>query len=196
MKRLFLAIAALLLAPAVSFAQQNGKNTNSGVEIWYEGELNVGYGFGGTLSMSGISGDADYGRPFVETVHGVRITPYAFVGGGLGIQYATDKAWKTAMMPIFLNVKGLYPVTKNLAPYVSVDLGYSACLTSSSGELDEMGLDIKGGFYASCGVGLTYKRLNFGLGLQHQGGKLADKETGVGVNASVNSFFLKVGIKF
>ncbi len=30
------------------------------------------------------------------------------------------------------------------------------------------GIDLKGGFYASYGLGINYKRFNLGLGLQHQ----------------------------
>lgn len=188
MKKFFLLVAAaVLMAPAASFAQKmtatninrekTYQTTQHSVDIWYEGELNVGYGFNGKMDGEKVK----YGRPFVETVHGVRITKYAFVGAGLGFQYATNKELKTGVMPIFIDLKGYYPVSENLAPYVAIDLGYSAVLTS---EFE----DLKGGMYASYGLGLNYKRLNFGLGLQHQGFKDFDK--------GINSFFLKVGIKF
>lgn len=193
MKKILLLVAAIVLTiPATSLAQ----TANEGVAVWYEGELNVGYGFGGTFSLSGVSGNATYGRPFIETVHGARITPYAFVGAGLGVQYATDTEWQTAVMPVFLNLKGLYPVTKDFAPYLSVDLGYSVGLSSTGYIFSENECTLKGGFYASCGIGLSYKRLNFGLGLQHQGMKIEDLYSDIGIHASVNSFFLKIGVKF
>lgn len=186
MKKLILLIAAVaMMAPAASFAQKI-TSTNisrektyetSSVSVWYEGEVNVGYGLNGKVDGE----DAKYGRPFVETVHGVRITKYAFVGAGVGFQYVTDDFWKAGMMPIFLNLKGYYPVSESFAPYVSVDLGYSAVLTSEADGL-------KGGMYASYGLGLNYKRLNFGFGMQHQNFKDFDK--------GINSFFVKVGLKF
>lgn len=84
MKKLFILIAAALLAaPAASFAQKTTvtrvnrertyKTSSHNVDIWYEGELNIGYGTGGTLKADGESEDAKYTRPFIETVHGVRI---------------------------------------------------------------------------------------------------------------------------
>lgn len=107
MKKLFILIAAALLAaPAASFAQKTTvtrvnrertyKTSSHNVDIWYEGELNIGYGTGGTLKADGESEDAKYTRPFIETVHGVRITPYAFAGLGIGFQYAYDKTGRSA----------------------------------------------------------------------------------------------------
>jgi len=206
MKKFFILIAAAMLAaPAVSFAQKTTvtrvnrektyKTNTHAVDIWYEGELNIGYGMGGTLKEDGDSEDAKFARPFIETVHGVRITRYAFAGLGVGFQYAYDEEWKVGMMPVFLDLKGFYPVTDDFAPYVAFDLGFSSGIVGTKDLWDEEGLDLKGGFYASYGIGLNYKRLNFGLGLQHQGMKFAyDGETGDGF--SVNSFFVKVGLKF
>lgn len=200
---LFLAVA-LLSAPAASFAQKmtvtninrekTYKTTEHRVEIWYEGELNLGYGLAGKLKGD-LDGDAKYSRPFIETVHGVRITKYAFVGAGLGFQYATDKAWEVGMMPVFLNLKGYYPVSEHFAPYVSVDLGYGIGVTGTKDFAEEEGLDLKGGMYASYGIGLNYKRLNVGLGWQHQGMK-AEYDGDEAGKFRVNSFFVKVGLKF
>lgn len=74
----------------------NLQTSSHNVDIWYEGELNIGYGTGGTLKADGESEDAKYTRPFIETVHGVRITPYAFAGLGIGFQYAYDKTGRSA----------------------------------------------------------------------------------------------------
>lgn len=206
MKKL-LVLAAILLAamPAASFAQKTTvtrvnrektyRTTNHDISIWYEGELNLGYGMGGTIKADGESADAKYGRPFIETVHGVRITKYAFAGLGVGFQYATGKEWKTGMVPLFLDLKGYYPVTEDFAPYVAIDLGYGMGVVGTKDFYGEKGMDLKGGFYASYGIGLNYKRLNFGLGWQHQGMKFKyEGESSDGF--SVNSFFVKVGLKF
>ncbi len=196
-KLLIMTVVAIFAAPMVSQAQkttvtrvnrEKTYQTNSHkVDIWYEGELNVGYGMGGTSKFDGESMDAHYGRPFIETVHGVRITQYAFVGAGVGFQYACDEQWTVGMMPVFLDLKGYYPVNDDFAPYVAIDLGFSFGVAETKNFAD--GGDLKGGFYASYGIGLNYKRLNFGLGWQHQGMKIED-------SFSVNSFFVKVGLKF
>ncbi len=202
MKRLVLLIAAAaMIVPATSFAQKitatnvnrekTYQTTSHKVDIWYEGEVNIGYGVGGSFTGD-FDGDAKYGRPFIETVHGVRITKYAFVGAGIGFQYATDKNWEVGMMPVFLNLKGYYPVSENFAPYVSVDLGYGIGVAGTKDFADEEGIDLKGGFYASYGLGLNYKRLNFGLGWQRQNMKFSEGDGKFGVS----SFFVKVGLKF
>lgn len=205
MKKLFILIAAALVAaPVVAFAQKTTvtrvnrektyKTSTRSVDIWYEGELNLGFGTGGTIKAGGESADAKYARPLIETVHGVRITKYAFAGVGVGFQYAYDDQWKVGMMPVFLNLKGYYPVSEHFAPYVSIDLGYGAGVVGTK-DFGEEGLDLKGGFYASYGIGLNYRRLNFGLGWQHQGMKFKYAgESGDGFG--VNSFFVKVGLKF
>lgn len=203
MKRVVLLIAAAaMMAPATLFAQKitatsvsrekTYQSTTHSVDIWYEGELNLGYGTAGTVK--GDEGDAKFARPFIETVHGVRITKYGFVGAGVGFQYVTDKEWEIGMMPVFLNLKGFYPVTENFAPYVSFDLGYGIGLLGTKDFADEEGLDLKGGFYGSYGIGLNYKRLNFGFGWQHQGMKF--DYDGEADKFSVNSFFVKIGLKF
>ena len=206
MKKLFiLTVVAMLTAPVVSFAQKTTvtrvnrektyRTNTHAVDIWYEGELNLGYGMGGTLKYDGDSEDAKYARPFIETVHGVRITKYAFAGLGVGFQYAYDENWEVGMMPVFLDLKGYYPVTEHFAPYVAIDLGFSSGLVGTKDYMDTEGLDLKGGFYASYGIGLNYRRLNFGLGWQHQGMKFKyDGKNGDGF--SVNSFFVKIGLKF
>lgn len=206
MKKLFILIAtALLAAPAASFAQKTTvtrvnrertyKTSSHNVDIWYEGELNIGYGTGGTLKADGESEDAKYTRPFIETVHGVRITPYAFAGLGIGFQYAYDKNWEIGMMPVFIDLKGYYPVTEHFAPYVAIDLGFSSGLVGTKDYLGEEGLDLTGGFYASYGIGLNYRRLNFGFGWQHQGMKFKyDGESSE--SFGINSFFVKIGLKF
>lgn len=182
MKKFFLLlVAAMMVAPAASFAQKmtvtniNREKTyqtkTREVDIWYQGEVNVGYGLNGTVDGH----STDFGRVFAETIHGVRITKYAFIGLGIGVQYAHE--WETITLPVFVDMKGYYPVNEKFAPYVSIDLGYSPFVKG----------DADGGLYASYGVGLNYGKLNFGFGCQHQ--------TTNGSYA-VNSFFVKVGLKF
>lgn len=224
MKKIMLLLAAALaVAPAASFAQKmtvtniNREKTyqtsTHNVDIWYEGELNLGFATGGKLKWDdGEKDKTNYSRPFISTIHGARITKYGFVGVGVGVQYAFGKMdpdydesdkWNTLMIPVFLNLKGYYPVTEDFAPYISISLGGSICATSSYDDSwmdygDSWERKLKGGFYAEYGLGFNYKRLNFGFGLQHQ--SMKSKETYGGESsdekAAVNSFFVKVGLKF
>ena len=224
MKKIMLLLAAALaVAPAASFAQKmtvtniNREKTyqtsTHNVDIWYEGELNLGFATGGKLKWDdGEKDKTNYSRPFISTIHGARSTKYGFVGVGVGVQYAFGKMdpdydesdkWNTLMIPVFLNLKGYYPVTEDFAPYISISLGGSICATSS---YDDSGMDygdswerkLKGGFYAEYGLGFNYKRLNFGFGLQHQSMKFKETYGGESSDekAAVNSFFVKVGLKF
>lgn len=165
----------------------------------YQGELNFGYGLGGKAKdEDGDKDDAYYSRAFIETIHGMRINQYAFVGLGAGFQYAYDKKNivgydedGVGVVPIFLDLKGYYPVTDDFAPYISVDLGYGLPVLNSKGDYSEL----KGGFYASYGIGLNWRKLNFGLGWQHQSFKY-DYEGETGDSFGINSFFVKVGFRF
>lgn len=169
MKKLLIVLVAVLMA-APSFAQKTTvtrvnrektyKTSSHDLNVWYQGELNFGYGLASDYNMS---------RVFLETIHGARITKYAYAGIGVGVQYALD--WEEVIIPAFVDLKGYYPVTDDFAPYVAIDLGYGA----GTGDID-------GGFYGSFGAGVNYKKLNFGLGYQKFG--------------EVGSFFVKVGIKF
>ncbi len=225
MKKTFILLLALLCAvPVATFAQKTTvtrvnrektyKTSTHSVDIWYQGELNVGFATSGKLTWEdgGDTEKTNYSRPFISTVHGVRITQYGFVGLGVGVQYAYGKMyseyddapnWKTLMIPVFLNLKGYYPVTEEFAPYISVSLGSSICATSSYGD---SGSDydvswktrLKGGFYGEYGIGFNYRQFNFGFGLQHQSMKFSETYDGStdDEKASINSFFVKVGLKF
>lgn len=161
---------------SVSSAQKSKKGPKTGLH--YQGELNFGYGLAGKLKEEGYDEkfDANYSRVFFETVNGVRINPYVFAGVGVGVQYSFD--WENVTLPVFAALRGYYPVTDRFAPYVAVDLGYSPMLNSSGSD---------GGFYAAYGLGLTFGKLNFGFGWQHQ---TIDDEV------KVNSFVVKFGLKF
>lgn len=219
MKKIFmLAVAAMVALPTITMAQKTTiqritrektyETQTYDVKIWYEGSLMFGYATGGKMTIKDEDGDiwkekTDFSRPFIETVHGVRITKYGYAGLGLGVQYAYGKfepdyedsdKWNTLLMPIFLNLKGYYPVNNTFAPYVSVSLGSSACLMSNWNDSEEEKL--VGGFYGKAGIGFSYKKFMFDFGLMHQG--LAIKYTGYSSKdkLSNNSFYVNLGVKF
>ncbi len=232
MKKLLLVALLLCGVTATSFAQlvqstttvterTYGKQKKELGKIRYQGEVNIGFATGGKLNaeLEGMKEKVgtDFSRPFLETIHGVRVGDYLFAGVGVGLQYAYGKYvnderidfddeelpnWNTAMMPIFLNLKGYYPVTKNFAPYISLSLGATTILGSDFNITETSIYDIeskhKGGFYCDFGVGFTARKFNFGFGLMHQGMKfeMNDYDEYMNIKMSVTSFYVKLGLKF
>ena len=215
MKRLFLTMMAIVGISASAWAQTVDWN------IGYRGEVNVGFATGGRFSFMDVDFKSDISRPFIETVHGVTVTKYAFVGVGAGLQYyygralkqMSDEKWNTLSIPIFVNMKGWYPVNDNVRPYISLSLGGSAIATSglNENELDydddmttASAIKLNGGFYCDFGVGVQLKKFNIGIGLQHQGLALKNtmKIVDYGISSSEtihgkhNSFYVKIGVCF
>lgn len=132
----------------------------------YQGEVNLGYALG--LGENGLD------RVVFETIHGSRISKYAFVGLGFGFNAykdiltgvnfdrrgnitSTETSWGMTV-PVFLDMKGYYPVTKDFAPYIDLGLGCSIGV-----------LEIEGsGFLANVGFGINYKKLNIGMNFQSE----------------------------
>ena len=106
--------------------------TQSDILMQYRGEINVGFALGGKPSVAGLKVESETNYPMLETIHGVLITDYFFIGGGTGLQYyygyisedATEK-WNTLVVPLFVNMKGFLPVNENIKPFVNVSLGGS-----------------------------------------------------------------------
>lgn len=109
--------------------------------VWYQGEAALGLAIG-----NGMTG------PIVETVHGVHITKYAFVGVGLGLHYPID--YGDPLVPLFADFKFYYPVNDKIAPFLNIDAGYEMC---------------EAGIYFGVGIGLKYKRWQFSAGVRGNG---------------------------
>lgn len=232
-KTFFLLIACGLSAIPASTLAQKTTVTRIGREktyqrktkefkVWYQGELNLGFATGHKLRYNEEDEYRNYfAHPFLETIHGVRITRYAFVGLGASAQYILGKMnpslkdsenWNTWLVPVFFNVKGYYPISEHVAPYLSVSVGNSFCAASNFNK-SEYHLywinyfdsyrytwedKLKGGFFGECGIGLYYKLLNFGLGWQHQTLKYESvRDSQKSYNTKkYDSFFIKIGLKF
>lgn len=224
MKRIISFIAILFLAfPIASNAQKTTvtsvnrtktyQKTTKNISIWYQGEYNIGFATGSKCVLSGDgysdSFKTNFMRPFLETVQGFRVTNYAFAGVGVGFQYAPGQMylgdedyidyenWNTLLMPLYVNLKGYYPVTESLAPFVSLSFGGSFCFASTLNDYDE-DVRLKGGYYGEYGVGVKYNKYQLSLGLQTVNCKLADidyDDSYIGMKFK-NTFFLKLGLVF
>jgi hypothetical protein len=227
MKKALLIVCAVVCSVFFVSAQQSSEQVSKIKQSlksidWtpkYKGEVNVGYAISGknfdwTSSYSDSDGESDseavgkmqtvFSRPLIETVHGVEIGPYLFVGAGVGLQYYCGKLndfqeladlaaevkekdksperWNAVMLPIFADIKFQYPVNNNFTPFLNLGLGGTVgCYSSVNCKYAEEGIEIstraRGGFYCDFGAGFRYKMLNVSLGLQHQGFALAMKES-------------------
>ena len=217
MKKLVLLASALMFA-AASFAQSTSAQSSffgnlKESKIGYQGEVSLGFATGNSLTYKDSDGDSgtektDFSRPFIETVHGLRITQYGFVGLGLGLQYAygnlanefVDNKWDTLLMPIFVNFKGYYPIADEWSPYITLSLGGTPVLSSAWNHVDDSDeYKLNGGFYCKFGVGVNYKRYMFDFGLMHQTFKYNEFDGGhldYWSTEKFNSFYFNIGIKF
>ena len=154
----------------------------------YQGEIAFAYG----LPLS--EGTADlFPRIAFETVHGVRICPYAFVGAGFGINYfyqelyASD-GWRIyelnsggTILPIFVNAKAYLPTGRKSALYLSWDLGAAMGI----GGYFSSGTE----FYTSIGPGISFGRQNkgvrgdFSIRFQH-------------IGTGLNALLFRIGLGF
>ena len=173
MKKTFLTLIMSVAAISVSFA--------ASPLISYSGEVNVGFATGNKIRYENTATESALHRPFVETIHGVNIAKFAFIGAGLGVQgyfgavdtAVPDVKWETVTMPLFVNVKGQLPL-KSVTPYISASFGGTIipyCGQNISTEILGVRAESKltGGFYCDCGVGVKLiDKINIGVGMQHQ----------------------------
>lgn len=140
----------LILASLISMSAQ---------EIKYQGEVDLG----ASITTEGNQ----TGRPVANfrTIHGARVGDYLFAGLGFGADwYFFDEGSSgddsEVVVPVFVNLKGYYPVNDSFSPFLSLDLGYGFGVTQSiSGE---------GGFVFSPAIGFQYKKFQLQIGYERQ----------------------------
>lgn len=165
MKKFYLMIIMSVLCVTV-----NAQN-----KVLYQGELNLGYGFG--------MGDLAVNRLYVETIHGVRINPHLFVGAGLGLASFDNER---AVIPFFADAK-YYIIAGNIQPYVYVDLGY--------------GFGDEEGFYGAGGIGVdiainSKTGIFANLGYQSQGLRDNIQDNGIYGASNMGAFMFQLGFRF
>ncbi len=113
-------LSAVLLACGV--LASNAQNVASNC---YRGFVDVGYSFG--------LGDYDFGRVEINTSHGYQISPYFFVGAGLGLHFMSsyetpdiyiplDVRDSQVDVPVFANARVNF-TKKKVTPFVDVKAG-------------------------------------------------------------------------
>lgn len=192
--------------------------------VKYSGDVNIGFATGSKAKVEydGMMSDeplkSDFSRPIFSTTHGAQIYKYAFAGAGVGLQYMYGEMykdggadnWKNILIPIYINLKGMYPINETLTPFVTLSLGYSVAIPTNSeifykdtSSDETFTSKLNGGFHCEFGVGLRVKKFNFSLGLQHQKLNWITEEKGLYGNVDRESlrfhntsFYFNVGINF
>ena len=186
---------------------------------------------GGDVSNGSVS--TNFSRPFIETIHGLQFNDYFFAGVGVGLQYycgklhdfqsyaaiaaqfkgksKTPNRWNALGMPIFLDFRGMYPLSEDLIPFINLGLGSTPIFCSSINakySQDEYGVKVRynqrlrGGFYCDFGGGIRWKDYNVSIGLQHQNLKVASITKHEGekmeeqLKMKTNAFYVKLGYSF
>lgn len=179
MKRIIFFALIILSIPSASFTQKviGGKYTHDRVfveiekepkvrkkiPVKYQGEASIGFGanFGYYYNYLG-NYDNSY-TIYLETVHGVLISKYFFIGAGFNLHYFLNKkigsdsydyydySVTSIYFPIFLNLKGIYPINNDWKTYITANVGSDVLY-------DEV--------YAKGGVGVQYKRFFIDAGFQ------------------------------
>ena len=167
MKKLAFLIAAL----AICFGSAKGDNL-----VYYQGEIDFGYSFG-------VGGDAS-GRVNIHTIQGIGIGKYLSTGIGTGVDFHHNFDDTSEMIvPVFVNVKGYYPLGKKITPFLSCDAGVGVGVTGT--------IDNNCGFHVAPGIGFVWGLLKVQAGYNLQNVKNVDLG-----KLSMSSIQLKVGLMF
>ena len=135
----------------------------------YMGLFDVGYSIG--------VGEYPIDRIEFSTTHGCTITPYAYVGIGVGLHYYYDE--KSISVPVFADLRG-YPLQSKVKPYVSLRIGYAFA-------------DLEG-MYCAPSIGINVKKFDFNIGYTMQKASTEyyyDEEKG-----NFGGVTFRIGVKF
>lgn len=152
--RIFLLIICACVCSIPSYAKKEVTFINTNIEkkqskIKYQAEINAVY----ALNLDKGQGyNTDYFA--VETIHGIKIAKYVFVGAGVGLNWFYGG--KEISLPVFLATRFYYPLKSQFTPYILADVGYGIPIDNTGEE-----------FSFSVGIGCKYSLFNLGIGWKH-----------------------------
>lgn len=201
-------VGASAASPAGSYDEELAGRNGSFTAIKPQVEVNVGYVTGGKLNTKSFGRlNTNLSRPYVEAIFGARLNDYLFAGVGVGVQYAygecklvgiatpnAPETWGTVGIPIYLNIKGCYPVSRIFTPYISVSLGGDVIVASNFAR--EGYGKIRGGLLMKFGAGINISRFNLGLGLSSQSLEWKSPAGVTNFKAGTNAFYIEAGVAF
>lgn len=214
-KSIFAAFAALLIGlpaiastPAGSYDEELRGRSKPTSQIRHQVEVSAGFITGGNLKTKLFGNVAtNLSRPTLDIVYGARFNPYLFAGIGTGLQYAYGECnlihhfdvgspdkWGALGIPLYVNVKGYYPVSRLVAPYITLSIGHAFIATSNFSQ--EGYGKLNGGLYCKFGAGVTISNFTLSLGLASQSVEWVDASDKTMFRAGNNAFFIEAGVRF
>ncbi len=156
MKKLLLMAAMLFaLVPLRASAQEDHKVFD------YQGEINL---------MCGLDMYNEVGYANLEIVNGIRFSRNLFVGAGLGLSVSMGD--EAILIPLFVDVKGYFPVSRSVDLMAGVDLGtkldYFYGMTGGWLMRPEFGLHFQFNRGLGLNVALFYEAYGYGYILDIQ----------------------------
>lgn len=109
-----------------------------------------------------------------ELIFGARLSDFAFVGAGVGVNntwFGLDEhAVHGIQIPVFVNVKAYLPIRQKYYPYCEMSAGVNmGKLSNGQSEIGRTG-DFYTGLHASAGIGIDIKAFSLGIGYQYGSG--------------------------
>ena len=167
MKRISLLLTLIILS--ISLVSAKGK-------VSYQGEVDLGYSYGIGKSASE--------RVNLHTIHGINVGKYFSTGIGTGFDfyYNFDDS-SEAIVPVYLNLKGYYPIAKNVSTFLSCDAGWGFGVTGN--------IDNDNGLTITPAVGIVWGVFKAQVGYNMQNIKNIDLG-----KLNMGSVQIKIGIMF
>ena len=123
----------------------------TGLQSGYRGIAEFGYQFG--------LGDFGLDRLKINMINGGQLSPYFFIGGGVGLRYYFDD--DVALIPVFVHARTNI-LDKKVSPYFALSVGYSI---NASDDFNS------GGVLFSPASGVTFnvsEKVNLNVGLSYE----------------------------
>jgi hypothetical protein len=167
MKRIYLLFGLLTLAVGMASAK--------GI-VSYQGEVDLGYSFGIGKSASE--------RVNIHTIQGIKVGKYFSTGIGAGFDfYYNFDDTSEAIVPVYLNLKGYYPISAKVSPFISCDIGWGVGVTGD--------IDNDNGLTVAPAIGIVWGVFKAQVGYNMQ--KVDNIDLG---KPSMSSVQVKIGIMF
>lgn len=205
---LFASVSAFASMPAGSYDEELHGADKQHNKLKHQVDINVGYIAGGKLNTKNLGKiKTNLARPYVDVVYGARFNKFLFAGIGTGVQYAygecdlvhlssapSPDTWGMISIPLYASVKGYFPVSRLVAPYIGLGIGHNFVVGSNFSK--EGYGKIKGGLFCKFGAGVTIGNFNVSLGLASQSLKWINPDGEVNFSAGNNAGYIEIGVKF
>src|SRR5690554_5420456 len=112
--------------PVVRKVVSGPVHQGEGLQSGYRGIVDFGYQLG--------LGDFGMDRFKMNIINGGQVSPYFFIGGGMGLRYYFDE--DTALIPLFVHARANI-LDKKISPYFALSIGYTL---NASHDLEPVGL--------------------------------------------------------